>query len=85
LKQNSSGAPYGIYCNSERHVTFGGGHDIGLFTDCNTQANSYSNLGHSYDAPEGTVYDSESAHNYLAGAYYFITEEIEIFNIIVKE
>ena len=70
---------YSLYDEASRHATWGGGHDLGLMTNCNTENTSYCNLGHTYVPPDGHANGSEGAKNYLAGAYNFMTEEIEIF------
>ena len=68
-----------IYCYSSRGPTFGGGHDLHI---CNNPqvSQSRSNFGHSYQLPTGYVKGSEQAKNLLAGQYYFLTTEIEVFN-----
>ena len=58
--------------------TFGGGHDLCIDIDCiGTTNGSYSNLGHSYEAPNGN-----DARTNLAGSYNFTLQEIEVFKII---
>ena len=61
--------------------TFGGGHDLYISDDCNTN-NSYSDLGHSYESPNGYAYGSNEARNYLAGSFNFTVNEIEVFKLI---
>ena len=50
---------------------FGGGSDLYICDDCNIKTNSTSHLGHSYEAPDGSEYNSNEAKNYLAGSQYF--------------
>ena len=69
---------YAIYCNSGSGPVFGGGNDICIFD--NPQTNQSSNFGHTYQLPPGYVYGSEQAKNLLAGQYWFSTTEIEVFN-----
>lgn len=38
---------------------FGGGRDLIIFDDCNINSQNYSDLGHSYEAPNGLIYGSE--------------------------
>ena len=40
-------------------LTFGGGHDLYISSDCNTNTKSYSDLGDSYEAPNGFKYMSD--------------------------
>ena len=37
---------------------FGGGNDLNIFDDCNINSESYSELGHSYESPNGYAYKS---------------------------
>ena len=74
-----------VYGAAGYHATFGGGHDLYICEDSNTTNSSYSNLGHTYKAPNGIAYSSTEAHNYLAGSYNFMTEDIEVYKFIVSE
>eukprot|EP01080_Neovahlkampfia_damariscottae_P008326 gene8326-150_t len=49
---------YSIYSKNNYGPTFGGGHDLYISNNCNTNSQSYSNLGHSFQAPSGTTYGS---------------------------
>jgi len=53
--------------------TFGGGHDFYLCDNCNVQNSSYSNYGHSYGG--------SSDNSKLAGAYNFLVDEFEVFQL----
>ena len=46
----------------------GGGDDLYISNDCNINTSSGSNLGHSYELPNGYTYGSTEAKNYLAGS-----------------
>ena len=48
---------------------FGSGNDLYISDDCNINTNSRSNLGDSYESPNGYAYGSNEARNYLAGSY----------------
>ena len=72
---------YSLYDESSRHATWGGGHDLALFGNCNTENTSYSNLGHTYTPPNGITYGTEDAKSYFAGSYNFMVEEVEIFSL----
>ena len=43
----------GIYCNNSKGPSFGGGCDLFISGNGNTNTDSYSNLGHSYQCPPG--------------------------------
>ena len=67
-----------IYCKSTRGPTFGGGFDIHISSDSNSNQTSYSNFGHTYKHAE-YQYNTEKAKSILAGSYNFQTLEIEVF------
>ena len=50
-------------------------------SDCNENNNSYTELGYSYDLPEGMSYNTNEAKNYLSGAYNFQVLEMEIYSL----
>ena len=56
-------------------ATFGGGHDIVINDNANSNTNSYTNFGHSYSVPSG-VQDKKTI---LAGTYKFTPDEVEVF------
>ena len=69
----------------------GGGNDLWIENDCNINQKSGSNLGHSFELPNGLYYESNEATSYLAGSTYFKVLEFEvyliiwqIFNIIIR-
>ena len=69
---------YAIYCHSSNGPTFGGGADIYISSDSNSNQTSFSNFGYDYkhaDYQNGT----EKANSILAGSYNFQTLEIEVF------
>ena len=68
----------GIYCNSSYGPTFGGGHDLCISHNSNTNTGSYSNLGHSYTHPY-YAYESNEAKSFLAGSLNFQVSEIEVY------
>ena len=70
-----------VYHDSNYLSTFGGGHDLLIYNDCNVNSSSHSNLGHTYEA-NGYAYQSTEALSYLAGSYYFTVLEMEVFKII---
>ena len=63
---------YAIYRSSDRGPTFGGGYDIYIANNANSNTDSYTNFGHSYSAPSG-VQDKKTI---LAGTYKFTPDEV---------
>ena len=62
--------------------TFGGGHDIHICDQSNTNIGSNSNFGHSFNLSNGYTY-RWNAREFLAGNYdKWITTEIEVYQII---
>ena len=72
---------YAIYSRSSYGPTFGGGHDINVRDSSNTNENSYSNFGYSYQLPKNITYGSTEAKSYLAGSYNWKTTEIEVYQV----
>lgn len=69
------------YCYSTYGPTFGGGHDFYICDNCNTANSNYSNFPYSYNCPD---YVNNGSSNYLAGAYNFKVEEIEVYSVQKK-
>jgi hypothetical protein len=71
-----------LYANSGYGPTFGGGHDICIHNQSNTNIGSYSNFGNSYNLPNGYTYNG-NAKDFLAGSYnQWTTTEIEVYKIV---
>ena len=61
---------------------FGGGHDIAVKANSNTETGSCTYFGYSYELPEGYTYGNESANSYLSGNFNkWLTTEIEVFQL----
>ena len=71
-----------IYLDQKYGPTFGGGHDFRIYTDCNVNTKSYSNLGYTFKSPFD--YQSQESRNYLAGIYNFQVEDYEVFLISLE-
>jgi hypothetical protein len=56
--------------------TFGGGHDIYVADNANSNSNSYTNVGHAYQLPAG-----QNAQTFLTGARNFEAAEMEVFRV----
>lgn len=80
MSKNGKGSIHGC---SIFGPTFGstGAYDIIIAPNSNTNRNSYSRIGQSYQHPD-YPYGSEQAKTILGGTYYFQTTEIEVFRII---
>ena len=62
-----------IYCNSSYGPTFGGGHDFCICDNCCSSNNSYDN--------SGNCYETNGKKNALAGSYYFLVRDYEVFQL----
>ena len=65
---------YSISTGAHYLPTFGGGCDLHLSGNCNTNLDSYANFGHTYDKKEFKRED-------LTGGYNFKVEEYEVFEV----
>ncbi|KAL9961647.1 hypothetical protein ACROYT_G030677 [Oculina patagonica] len=63
-----------IYRNSGYGPTFGGGFDINIANNANSNTGSYTYFGNSYSVPSGV----QSGNTILAGTYSFTPDEVEI-------
>jgi len=68
---------YAIYSCSDRGPTFGGGFDIFIASQAASNAQSYTNLGHSYGYAAN--FGSTCTKTFLAGSHNFQPEEVEVF------
>ena len=64
IRQHSSSGP-----------TFGGGFDIKIVNNANSNTHSYTNFGYSYSAPSGV----QEERTILAGTYKFTPDDVEVF------
>ncbi len=68
--------------NSSYGPIFGGGNDICICNQSNTNSGNSCNFGHSYNLPDGYTYGG-NARDFLAGNYnQWKTIEIEVYQII---
>jgi hypothetical protein len=81
IKMKCQNAHNSIYCSSTSSAVFGGGHDLYISNNSNTNTTSYSNLGHSYEHPKHK-YDTSEVSSFLAGSFNFSVSEIEIYHKI---
>jgi hypothetical protein len=71
-----SNPSYAILSNSSCGPRFGGGADIHVSDNCNTNTNSYTNLGNAYVNDTGIT-----GNTVFTGEYNFTVKEIEVFTI----
>ncbi len=65
-----------IYCNSGSGPTFGGGHDIHVSDNSNSNTSSYTNTNNCYNLP---VAPGKSYSILTDGNYNFQTTEVEVY------
>ena len=71
-------ANHAIYGYLDYEPTFGGGHDIYIKDQSNTNIGSITNLSNSYDYPP----ENGDSNSFLAGSYNgWLTTEIEVYQI----
>ena len=68
-----------IYCSLWNGATFGGGHDLHISSDANTNQYSCSNLGFTYQPPPGYQPGTPQTKALLAGSEKFTPTEVEVF------
>ena len=68
-----------VCCNSSFGATFGGGHDLIIYNNANTNQKSFSNLGYTYQPPAGYQYNTQQTKPLFAGSRNFTPTEIEVF------
>ena len=56
--------------------------DIRISDNCYYNRDSYSNLGGSYQMPEGYEFTAPDTKALLAGSFYFQVLEIEVYKIL---
>ena len=73
---------YSVMVHPQAGPTFGGGNDIGVSEQSNTNSNSRTYLGNTYALDNLTLFNSwndTAKYSFLTGAYYFQTAEIEVY------
>jgi hypothetical protein len=73
-----------IFFNSDYGPTFGFGHDVYIDNNANTTMNSYSFLGSTYKHPK-YGYGKDEAQTFLAGLKRFRLDEIEVYQLLIRE
>lgn len=73
-------SPYGIYSAKNYGPTFGDGHDLHISDNANSNSNSYTILGVTYEVPPG-----QDAITFLAGTNGFMLQEIETFYLVTQK
>ena len=67
--------------NSKSYYLLAFADDIVIFDQCNSNKNSYSYLGYTYEPPNGHKYGSPEANSYLAGEKHFKVTEVEVYAV----
>ncbi|XP_046849608.1 uncharacterized protein LOC124443123 [Xenia sp. Carnegie-2017] len=70
---------YAMFTKEHTGATFGGGWDLHISDNANSNSGSLTHFGGSYKLPNGYYYDTEKANNLLAGSFYFTPDEVEVF------
>ena len=68
-----------IYSSNSYGPTFGGGHDLHISDSANSNTNSYTNFGNTYQPPSGYNYGDANTRALLAGNYHFRPSDVEVF------
>ena len=68
-------ASVAIFRGSSYGPTFGGGHDIYIADNANSNTDSNTGFGNAYTVPSGV----QDGHTILAGTYSFSPDEVEVF------
>ena len=68
-------ASVAIYRKLSYGPTFGGGHDIYIANNANSNRDSYTGLGNTYTAPS----EVQDENKILAGTFDFTPDEMEVF------
>ncbi len=69
---------YAIYTRTDYGPTFGGGHDIRIYSNAASNTYSYTSFGHSYQPPSGV----SARSTILAGTRNFSPSEVEVFHLV---
>ena len=74
--------PYAFLSNYNDFGVYGRAHDLYVANPPSTNSNSYVNLGLTYSAPPGCVYQSSCAQNFFTGTYTgWLVDEIEAYQL----
>jgi hypothetical protein len=69
-----------IHCRPSYGATFGGGHDLYICDNANSNQSSHNvYLGHTYQPPPGYQYGTQQTQSLFAGSCNFKPTEIEVF------
>ena len=70
---------YALRHNSDYGPTFGGGHDLKISNNANSNTDSYTRFGCTYQPPPGYTYNAANTKALLADTFYFTPSEVEVF------
>ena len=75
-----------VYQNSDKALShnsafgpsFGGGRDLHVSNNANSNTDSHTNFGSTYQPPPGYAFDADKTHVLLTGARLFTPSEVEV-------
>ncbi|CDW82567.1 tldc domain-containing protein [Stylonychia lemnae] len=70
-----------VYHNEKHLMTFGYGFDLCVQDQCDSNKDSYCNLGQTYQAPKNYKFKDSFSQIYLAGKLKFQVKEIEVYSL----
>jgi len=77
LNQRNNG--YAVYHSGSYGPAFGGGYDIHVCDNANSNLSSYTNVGNTYECPAG-----QTGSTFLTGSQNFQASEVEVFSVQEK-
>jgi len=77
LNQRNNG--YAVYHGGSCGPAFGGGYDIHVCDNANSNLSSYTNVGNTYECPAG-----QTGNTFLTGSRHFQASEVEVFSVQEK-
>ena len=77
FKVKVSDKEYSIFCTGDEGPIFGSGHDIFIAANSNSNEDSFSNFGNSYNHPDYPP-NTEVAKSIMAGKHQFKTAQIYV-------
>ena len=80
-KNDNKSVGYNNY-NLFRFGHYNNNAELAIYQNCEKNNESYSNLGHYYELPDHNfVFNTNQSQSFLAGAYNFVVQEIEVYSI----
>ena len=70
---------FAFYHRSDYGSAFAGGPDLYISNNANSNTDSHTDFGSTYQPPPGYTYGGANTQALLAGTYYFTPSEVEVF------